>query len=66
MVETTEIISMLGEKKGVKISKDKYEITLYTTRNGYQWHGFPVDIKMLKLIKEVIDKFLEKENKNER
>ena len=56
-----EIIAKTSNKNinnKVKIGESRYGTELYTTRNGYQWTSFQVDIDMLKLIRDSINEYL--------
>ena len=54
-----EVVSVHGEGKvRVKIQHDKYGTDLLTTRNGYQWSGFPIDREMAKQIIMAMSEYL--------
>lgn len=53
-----EILKRNG-KMGVKIENTDYGIELSTMRNGSHWSGGPVDVKLLEMIRDAINEYLE-------
>ncbi len=37
-----------------KIERDKYDMNMLSTRNGYQWSGMPVDDEMIDMLHDLI------------
>ena len=54
-----EVLKQNGNKR-VKIIDDKYGTDFHTMRNGFSWSGFPVDIELLKIMKDTITEYLTK------
>lgn len=44
-------------KKGARIKNDGFGLELYTMRNGYQWNGSGVDMEIMDMIIECIEKY---------
>ena len=53
------ILKEFGDTR-VKIVKDKYGLEFFTMRNGWQWSGFEVNDKLLRMMKEAIEDYLSK------